>query len=132
MDLEDRESVKWIGKFTRDPLPKKVVWFQDDVLHHRFYWLALPENSARAGQHIVALRDGQTVKIEKAEGAARLCVRWNDEMADLDKPVTVVGPDGRTLFEGMATRQVATIQRTLSERGDPASVFSAEVAVDLD
>ena len=42
MDLEDRKAVAWMEKYTRNPLPDKIVWFQDDVTHDRFYWLAIP------------------------------------------------------------------------------------------
>ena len=30
MNLEDREAIPWMEKFTRNPLPEKIVWRQDD------------------------------------------------------------------------------------------------------
>ncbi len=42
MNLEDASAVPWMAKFRRNPVPKKVVWNQDDVTHDQFYWLAVP------------------------------------------------------------------------------------------
>jgi hypothetical protein len=39
--------------------------------------------------------------------------------------------DGRELFSGTLTRTISVLARTLSERSDPAMVFSAEVSVSL-
>ena len=56
--------------------------------------------------------------------------RLNDSMMDLDKRITVTH-NGNTLFTGTLPRSIQTITRTLAERGDPASLFSAEVTVTL-
>ncbi|MEY4533850.1 MAG: hypothetical protein RLZZ246_168 [Planctomycetota bacterium] len=45
-------------------------------------------------------------------------------------PVKVV-MGGATLFDGKAPRTAATISRTLADRGDAGSVYTAEVAVKL-
>ena len=48
MNREDASAVPWMAKFRRDPVPKKVVWHQDDVTHDRFYWLAVEPGQAQA------------------------------------------------------------------------------------
>ena len=132
VDLEDCASVAWIRAFERNPSPERVVWLQDDVTHERFYWLALPPGTATKGQHLVVTRDGQTITIETAEGVDRLLLRFNDRMVNLDDPIQVRGPSGESLFEGPLVRTLAVVEKTLAERGDPASVYHAEVLVELD
>jgi hypothetical protein len=129
MNLEDKVAVDWMAGFTRDPLPQKVVWKQSTVTHDRFYWLAVPAKSAKAGSLVVASRDGQTIDIEKAEDVPHLTVLLNDKMLDLDKPVTITYA-GRELFKGKVKRTIAELAATLAERGDPELVFDAAVEVE--
>jgi hypothetical protein len=51
-------------------------------------------------------------------------------MVDLDRPVRIVY-QGKTLFEGRVPRTIATLMRTLENRGDPQLMFDAEVEVKL-
>ncbi|MBL9120591.1 MAG: IS3 family transposase [Phycisphaerae bacterium] len=65
--------------------------------------------------------------------AMKLRVLLDDQMLDLDREVVVkqMGEKGeRELFRGTVARSQATLDRTLSERGDPGMVFVAEVVVD--
>jgi len=128
MELEDKVAVKWMQRYSRKRFPEKVVWFQDDRTHNRFYWLAVPARTAAEGQHVVARRQGQTVVIEKAKGVKKLFVRFNDEMVDMDQPVKVM-MRGKVLFEGVVERTVKVLANTLEERGDQKVVFSGEVKV---
>jgi dienelactone hydrolase len=129
MDLEDRKAIPWMEKFTRNALPKKIVWRQDDVIHTEFYWLAVPKEDARAGQEIVAELDGQHLRIT-ATGVPTVTIRLNDRMLDLDKPVTIEAGGG-TVRHDRVPRTIATQARTLGERGDPDLVFGAEVTVHI-
>lgn len=131
VDLEDRASVGWIRQFERNPYPDRVVWFQDDVTHERLYWLALPPGSATKGQHLVVNRKKQTITIEKTGGVGRLLLRFNDTMVDLDESIRVHDSAGRLLFEGKLERNLATLAKTLSERGDPRLIFSAELELEI-
>jgi len=127
MDLQDRQAIPWMEKSSRVPLPDKVVWHQSPRTHRRFYWLAVPE--ARPGQDIVAQRTGQTVTLA-ATNTAAVTVLLNDAMVNLDQPVVVRGTGG-PLFSNRVARTIATLGRTLAERGDTNLVFSAEVTVTL-
>jgi len=44
-----------MAKHTRNPIPEKIVWRQDDVTHSRFYWLAIDPASIFTGEIVVAL-----------------------------------------------------------------------------
>ena len=128
MKRDDAVAVSWLAQFTRVTRPQRIVWLQDDVTEPRFYWLENP--APKAGQRVVARRDGQVITIEEADGVAELRVLLDDSMVDLDRPVKVVF-EGRTLFEGTVSRSEATVVRTLEDRGDPRMVFHAEIPVSL-
>jgi hypothetical protein len=130
MNLEDKVAVDWMARFTRDPLPTKVVWHQSTVTHDRFYWLAVPHGEAKAGRLVVASRSGQEVRVEKAEGVHSLTVRLSDAMLDLDRDVRVTLAD-KELFNGKIPRTVRTLATTLAECGDRAITFDGSVDVAL-
>jgi hypothetical protein len=128
MNLEDKAALPWMAKFTRNPVPEKVVWKQTGTPHDRSYWLAVPAKDAKGDSLVIATRAGQTIEVSAAEKVSKLLIRLDDRMLDLDKPV-VVKQAGKTLFEGPAPRTVATLAKTLVGRGDPGLVFDAEVEV---
>ncbi len=125
MDLEDAVAVPWMAAFTRDPVPERVVWYQDDVTHSRFYWLADP-NPTRETMILARIAE-QTVEIDSAD-VGSVIVRLRDDMLDLDRAVTIVA-NGAPAFTGVVPRTIAILYQTLAERGDPALVFSGEVVV---
>ena len=129
MDKQDAEALPWMAGFTRNPLPKRVVWRQDDVTHARFYWLAVGAEDQRGGTEVRANLSGQTIDVE-ATDINRLAIRVNDLMLNLNEDVTVVSA-GRELYKGSIKRTIGMLARTLAERGDPALVFSGEIAVTL-
>lgn len=130
MNLQDKEALPWLAKFSRNPVPDRVVWKQTGVLHDRSYWLAVPKGTAQADALVIATHAGQKVTIAKAEKVGTLIVRLDDRMADLGKPV-VIEQAGKVLFNGSVSRTIATLARTLADRGDPKLMFDAEVVVDL-
>ncbi len=127
MNLEDREAIPWMEKFTRNPLPEKIVWRQDDVTHDRLYWLAVPQAEAKGGQEIIAERSGQSISVT-AKSNAHVTLLLNDALLNVDEPVTVT-VNGKALPPQRATRTLAVIRRTMDERGDPGLVFSAEIKI---
>jgi hypothetical protein len=128
MEMADRKAIPWMEKYTRQPFPEKIVWRQDDVTHIRFYWLEVPGGQAAAGQEITAVRSGQTITLTASAGVRRVTVLLNDAMLDLDQPV-IIQAGGTEVFSGRLPRTAAILERTLSDRGDPRSVFSAGVTV---
>ncbi len=130
MNLEDKIALPWMAKYTRNPVPDRVVWKQTGTPHDRSYWLAVPPKEAKGDSLVIARRNGQVVNITDAEKVTKLLVRFDDRTADLDKPVEVKY-DGKTLFSGEAPRTVGTLVKTLSGRGDIGLVFDAEVEVTL-
>lgn len=125
MDRDDAEAVPWMAKYTRDPLPKRIVWMQDDVTHSRFYWLAVEEKHEKAGARVIAEWRGQTISLESA-GVSNGVVFLNDQMIDLDQRIDIK-VNGKPVFAGRLSRTVGVLNKTLQERGDPSAVYSAEI-----
>jgi hypothetical protein len=129
LNREDAAAIPWMAKYSRNTLPTKIVWKQDDVSHDRFYWLAVTPGSFRGRAEVIAKRNRQKIDIQ-AKDVDRLTIRLNDRMLDLDKEI-VVTSKGKTLFKGHVKRTIAILAKTLTERGDPQDVFSSEIKVDL-
>ncbi|NLJ74311.1 MAG: alpha/beta hydrolase [Firmicutes bacterium] len=129
MNRVDRAAVPWMAKFVRDPYPNRVVWRQDDVTHTRFYWLGIREEDQQARATVIASYEDQTIQIEQSDVKV-LKIRLNDEMVDLDQPIKVVFGE-KVLFSGKVERTIETMAAALQERQDPASVFYAEIIVEL-
>ncbi|MEM9237068.1 MAG: dienelactone hydrolase family protein [Verrucomicrobiota bacterium] len=127
MNGRDAEALPWMAKHTRVSWPKRVVWYQDDVTHDRFYWLQLPSGAAKQGQTIKAEIKGQQISLsgDVPEGLKLLLA---DELLDLDQPI-VVTVNGEEQKPVTVTRTEAVIREFLEERLDPAAVPTAVLMV---
>ena len=129
LDREDAAALTWMAQYTRKAWPAKVVWRQDDVVHDRFYWLAVDEDQRRAGAQIVAAWNGRRLEID-AVGVERVTAYFHDRLIDLDQPVTIaVG--SRVAFEGIVPRTMAVLSATLESRADPQGMAQGAVRVEL-
>jgi len=129
LDRQDAAALPWMAGHTRNPLPKRIVWRQDNVTHSRFYWLAVEPEDRRAGIEVRVSLKGQEFDVQ-AGGISRLIIRANDRMLNLDEDVTVTS-QGKVLYKGRIQRSIGTLAKTLAERGDPASIFSGDIVVTL-
>ena len=126
MDRQDAVALPWMAQHVRDPHPKKIVWLQDDVVHKRYYWLEAA--SPKAGERIVAERDGQAIRVTGAEQAGDLVVHLSDEFVDLDAEVRIER-DGRPVWSGVPRRTLLQLAANLEEFADPRRAYSASVRV---
>ena len=128
MNKLDAEAIPWMAEFRRNPWPHRIVWFQDDVLERRFYWLRVPEESPlRERQKIVATVEGQILRID-GDLPPTIQIRLSDRLLDLDRPITVVA-GAREVFHGSVRRQASAILSSLAERAEPASAAVAILPV---
>jgi poly(3-hydroxybutyrate) depolymerase len=123
MDLEDAVAVPWMAEFTRNPVPTQIVWYQDDSVHERFYWLAVDEPVRETT--VRATTNAQQIDIN-SDDVASVRVRLRDDLLDLDLPVTIRF-NGGEVFGGIVPRTIGVLAATLEERGDPRMMFSGEV-----
>lgn len=136
---------RWLATKVRNPRPSRVVWtvqpFHTTVPLQR-HWLALPAVPTMLPLYVTAtLRDNQlaiTAEVDDpakpgariAATAGSLCVRLDDALADLERPL-VVTVNGKARGARQATRTLATMLRTLVERGDVRLCLPAELVVAL-
>ncbi len=113
MNREDASAVPWMAQHRREAAPKKVVWYQDDVTHDQFYWLAVPPGQASAGSTVVASVVGQEVRVEQAEGSRRCSSGSTTAWSTLTEPVRVTSW-ADAVRSGKLPRSAATLERTLA------------------
>ncbi|WP_193212640.1 transglutaminase domain-containing protein [Luteolibacter marinus] len=124
MNRKDAEALPWMAGYTRNSWPKKIVWFQDDVTHDRFYWLKIPDkNAAKAGQKIVATVAGQTIRLD-GDVPAGMELRLSDDLLDLDQAVTVI-VNGKQVASAKVPRTAGAIVDSLKQRLDLPAAASA-------
>jgi hypothetical protein len=126
MNLECKQALPWMAKYTRDPWPKKINWYQDNVLHTRFAWLA--NKDPKHEDLVTAEVNGQTITLT-TENVKKLTLRLNDKLIDLDKEIIVKDGAGNELFKGKLERSAETIAKSVTERLDASSVATAELEV---
>jgi hypothetical protein len=119
MNLKDAEGVPWMAKFTRNPWPKKIVWYQDDVTHHRFYWLRLPEGSAVKDQKITAEIEGRKIKLT-GDVPPGTQILLSDKLIGLAEPLEISVND-KVPFTVKPVRTLGAIRAALKERLDTAA-----------
>lgn len=126
MKLDCKQALPWMAKNTREPWPKKLNWYQDNVLHTRFSWLA--NDKPKKDDFITAEVNGQTITLT-TENVKKITLRLNDKLIDLDKEIIVKNGAGKELFKGKVKRSAETISKSLNERLDISSVATAELKV---
>jgi hypothetical protein len=125
MNLQDKVAVPWMSKFQRTPWPKKIVWVQDDVVHPRFYWLQADPAAAKAGDEVVAEVTESVIQISRCT-PEKLTLLLNDDVVSLDKPVTVVLPNGARQ-DYPVSRTLQTLAGCLQDRNDPRGMASGRL-----
>jgi hypothetical protein len=124
MNGKDAEALPWMAKFQRNPWPRKIIWFQDDIIHRRFYWLRIPADAeVKAGHRITASIEGQVIRLE-GDVPARTGLGLSDHLIDLDREIEVI-VNNRPAFKGKVPRTAETIQEALAERADPKAAATA-------
>lgn len=126
MDRQDAEALDWMTKYSRNRYPNKIVWKQDDVIGHRFYWLGtdgpIPDRSLTRVE-----RDGQVIRIVESD-LSKLSLFLSDTFIDCDREVQVYWGDAE-VFNGIPQRTIASLSNTLEQRGDPKGMFSCRIDV---
>lgn len=124
MNRKDAEAVPWMAEFQRNTWPKKVVWFQDDITHDRFYWLKIPDKTAaKAGQQLTATVDGQNIRLD-GDVPAGTSLLLSDALLDLDRELTVF-IQGKPLPSKKIPRTAGSIRQSLEERLDLPATATA-------
>lgn len=129
MNGKDAQAVNWMLAHTRNPLPRRVVWRQDDVLSPRLYWLMLPESERKPAAEVRASIDGQTITLT-SESVRAVTLLLADELVDMDRPVRVVF-NGQEFVLDRPTRSIRDLALSLDDRPDPRLIFPGRVTIAL-
>lgn len=128
MQGREAEMIPRMVPLRRQAWPKRVVWKENDnLIHHRFYWLQRSPDSTNPETVYAAHVADQTITIEAPE-SGHLVLRLSDKLLNLDEPVKVVAA-GKTLFEGKVPRSVESLVQSLHERPDLESAATALLPV---
>lgn len=128
MEKRDAEGLPWMASKVRDPWPKRVVWYQDDVLHESSYWLQCLPGQAAKGQLLIARVDGQRIELE-AQGLAGAVLRLHDRLLDLDREISVQMGE-REVFRGRVARTEQDVRASIRARLDPSWAASASLTLE--
>ena len=123
----DTVAVPWMAKYKRNPYPRKIVWQQEEVLRPSFYWLEAPQGELKRGQRVRLTCEDNIIDISECT-YSQLTLWLNDELVDLERPVTV-SYQGLTLFRGKLRRTQENMRQSLSDRGDLSYCFPAKVKI---
>lgn len=127
MGRKDAESLPWMAGFSRRTWPNKIVWLQDDVTHNRFYWLEIPDGTAKKGQKTVAYVEGQNISLKGfVPVGTRLLL--HDDLLDLDELIEVV-INGKPAKTYEVERSSDVIRAALEDRLDPKGAPCAVIVL---
>lgn len=127
MGRKDTIAVPWMASFKRNPLPKDVIWIQDDILRGQFYWLGTPVESTKQGiKARVAVVDNAITVLENQNET--LFIYLNDNLVNLNKKVTVT-INGKQVFNKKVPRNAAVIKESIRARMDSSLIFTAKLAI---
>ncbi len=120
--LPDRDKIKEMYPFTRNPAPRHLTWELTDPVVTHFYWLAVPQPGK--GQALDGEVRDNAVRVT-TKGVKQFELALDARLIAWDKPlrVTVDGKE-HTLTVRPSFR---TLCQTLAERGDPQLAFSWRV-----
>lgn len=143
--IDYRPGPRWLVDKVRDPKPARVVWtvqpFHDAVPRH-CYWLTVPQAPERLPLHVTATLREQCLELTAeqddpakpgqriAARGVRLVVRLDDSHVDLDRPLAL-RVNGEARADVVVARHLATMLRTLDDRGDGRFCCPAELTIEL-
>lgn len=128
MERNDTVSMHWMPKYTRNPIPNRVVWLQDDITRERFYWLSTTgDNDARQNDELVVSYKDNNIYIENSS-ITSFVIGLNDDMVDLDKKIKVY-KDDKVIFSGKVNRYLSNIKSDVNAMRDASLVFPAKLLV---
>ena len=129
MKLNDSVALPWMKNYSRNPIPEKVIWVQDNRQHISFYWLGTPKDYIQDKGKITAVYQKSTNDIEILDNySGRIQLFINDDMLDLDQPITVK-QHGKIVYQDLVKRTVQNIYSSLSEKGDINLSFPSVILV---
>lgn len=127
MDQVDTVAISWMAQYKRNPYPTNIVWRQEEVLHPYFYWIGVDKDEMKRGMEVRLKVEKNNIRISQSD-YKHITLYLNDEIVDLDKPVTVYLA-GKKVFKGKLQRSKELLRSTLYEREDERYCFTAKIDI---
>jgi hypothetical protein len=123
--LPDRDKIKDLYPFTRNPVPRHLTWELTDAVITHFFWLSVPQPAR--DQSIDAAVQDNAVQITTRK-VKQFNLNLDGRLIAFDLPLRM------TLNEktqDLKVRpQLVTLCRSLLERGDPELAFTCQVRLE--
>ncbi len=120
--LPDRDKIKELYPYTRNPVPRRLTWEPTDGFIKHFFWLSVPEPTK--GQVIDAKVHDNTVTLS-TQNVGRFDLNLDGRLVALDRPLRVV-LNGKVQEHKLDPR-LRTLCESLLERGDPELAFTCRI-----
>jgi hypothetical protein len=120
--LPDRDKIKELYPFTRDPVPPHLTWDLTDPVIAHFFWLAVPQPGKDQG--LDATIDDNLVRITTRK-VADFDLNLDSRLVSFDWPVRI-SVDGKAQ-ELKATPRFLTLCESMRERGDPELAYACRI-----
>jgi hypothetical protein len=120
--LPDRDTIKDMYPYTRNPVPRRLAWDLTDDLITDFFWLSVP-HPAR-GMTLEATVGDHEVRVT-TRNVKEFDLHLDGRLVDLGRPLRVV-LDGKERTVTLHPTLRALCQ-SVAERGDPRLAFSCRV-----
>ena len=120
--LPDRDKIKDLYLFTRNPVHTRLYWDLTDSVITHFYWLSVPQPGK--GQTIEATIRDNTVRITTHD-VKRFMLSLDGRLVDFDHPLQME-VNGRKQ-ELRPQPRFLNLCQSLMERGDPQLAFTVRI-----
>jgi hypothetical protein len=125
VNLPDRDKIKEMYPFTRNPVPRRLSWALTDRVVTHFFWLSVPKPDK--GQEIEAAIRDNTVRIT-TRNVKKFDLHLDSRLLAFDKPLRIT-VDGKSQVRKIEP-SLLILCRSLQERGDPAVAFICRVPLE--
>jgi predicted esterase len=120
--LPDRDKIKELYEFTRNPVPRHLSWELTDTVIGEFFWLSVAKPAKDQG--VDAVVKDNTVKIT-TRNVKQFALGLDSRLIAFDKPLQV-SLNG-TMQTLTVRPRLVTLCASLLERGDPQLAYTCRV-----
>ena len=121
----------YMDQFTRDPLPKDILWDLSTRADSRevdsWYYLRAPYTTNKGIIQASWAEGANVIAIQTTGVEGEFSILLNEKMVDFSEPVTILVNEEETVLD--LTPSWKTLMETTTLRGDPNYQFEAEIVI---
>ena len=120
-----------MDQFTRDPLPKDILWDLSTRADSRevdsWYYLRAPYTTNKGIIQASWAEGANAIVIQTTGVEGEFSILLNEKMVAFTEPVTILVNEEETVLD--LTPDWKTLMETTTKRGDPNYQFEAEIVI---